>query len=155
MHGISPGIKNSFVSSLLKTSVCGVYLIVQCPKSMNLRIFFLYKSYPSLFALNYTSCFKYILLFPVGASTEIFHRKLTNVGFSIPWHPFCRVLQQSAGSWKNTFVSSLLKTSVCGVYLIVQCPKSMNLRISFFINHILHCLHWIILPFLRTFGYFL
>ena len=132
MHDISPGIKNSFVSSLLKTSVCGVYLIVQCPKSMNLRIFFLYKSYPSLFALNYTSCFKYILLFPVGASTEIFHRKLTNVGLSIPWHPFCRVLQQRAGSWKNTFVSSLLKTSVCGVYLIVQCPKSKNLRIFFF-----------------------
>ena len=131
MHDISPGIKNSFVSSLLKTSVCGVYLIVQCSKSMNLRIFFLYKSYPSLFALNYTSCFKYILLFPVGASTEIFHRKLTNVGLSIPWHPFCRVLQQRAGSWKNTFVSSLLKTSVCGVYLIVQCPKSKNLRIFF------------------------
>ena len=65
-----PWIKNSFVSSLLKTSVCGVYLTVQCPKSMNLRIFFLYKSYPSLFALNYTSCFKYILLFPVGASTS-------------------------------------------------------------------------------------
>lgn len=101
MHDISPGIKNSFVSSLLKTSVCGVYLIVQCSKSMNLRIFFLYKS----------SCFKYILLFPVGASTEIFHWKLTNVRLSIPWHPFCRVLQQSAGSWKNTFVSSLLKTS--------------------------------------------
>ena len=122
MHGISPGIKNSFVSSLLKTSVCGVYLIVQCPKSMNLRIFFLYKSYPSLFALNYTSCFKYILLFPVGASTEIFHRKLTNVGLSIPWHPFCRVLQQSAGSWKK-YLCELIAENVC-VWGLFNCSVS-------------------------------
>ena len=66
------------MSSLLKTSVCGVYLIVQCPKSKNLRIFFFYKSYPPLFALNYTSLFENILLFPIGAGTEILGIRIFN-----------------------------------------------------------------------------
>ena len=66
------------MSSLLKTSLSGVYLIVQCPKSKNLRIFFFYKSYPPLFALNYTSLFENILLFPIGAGTEILGIRIFN-----------------------------------------------------------------------------
>ena len=68
-----------YLCELIAENVC-VWGLFNCSVSKvnELENFFLYKSYPPLFALNYTSLFENILLFPIGAGTEILGIRIFN-----------------------------------------------------------------------------